>query len=365
MLSEAPTREQLDATLARLGSTQDQVTTLEASLSSSKEWAGILQTELNGAPTQDQLDTANAQLKAAQDELASIEAELAGAQERATRFGTMLSEAPTREQLDATLARLKAAQDGLADAEERATRFGTMLSEAPTREQLDATVARLGDVSNTANDLQTANGDLEQRLAALNDEIEATQADRAIQLGTMQSRMAELRLENRDLQNELDLLASQPPQVVQANTENSDALRNGLINALGSDAIINPDGSLSLSSSATFAAGSATLSGGGQQVLGRAAGEIVNFLNNRPDARGVIVVEGHTDADPINTRQFPSNWTLSAARSANVVNFLITSGVPANRIRAEAYSDTQPIDAGTSREAFARNRRIEFDFAPE
>ena len=149
------------------------------------------------------------------------------------------------------------------------------------------------------------------------------------------------------------------------NSENSDALRNGLINALGTDAIINPDGSLSLSSSATFAAGSATLSGGGQQVLGRAAGEIVNFLNTRPDARGVIVVEGHTDADPISTRQFPSNWILSAARAANVVNFLVTSGVPADRIRAEAYSDTQPVDAGTSRDAFARNRRIEFDFASQ
>ena len=91
----------------------------------------------------------------------------------------------------------------------------------------------------------------------------------------------------------------------------------------------------------------------------------MNFLNTRPDARGVIVVEGHTDADPISTVQFPSNWTLSAARAANVVNFLVSSGVPADRIRAEAYSDTQPIDPGTSREAFARNRRIEFDFASQ
>jgi len=77
-------------------------------------------------------------------------------------------------------------------------------------------------------------------------------------------------------------------------------------------------------------------------VLNRAAGEIVNFLNTRPDARGVIVVEGHTDADPINTRQFPSNWTLSAARAGNVVNFLVGLGVPADRIKAEAYAETQP-----------------------
>ncbi len=257
---------------------------------------------------------------------------------------------------------LEETREALAGAEERATRFGTMLSEAPTREQLDATIARLSDVSNTANALQNANVDLEGRLNALTED----QATRAVRLGAMQGRMAELRIENQDLQNELSLLAAAPPTPVAViSSEDSDALRTGLISALGSDAVINDDGSFALSSSTTFAVGSATLSAGGQQVLTRAADEIVNFLNQRPDARGIIVVEGHTDADPINTVQFPSNWALSAARAGNAVNFLISRGVPANRIRAEAYAATRPVDPGTSREAFARNRRIQFDFTPE
>lgn len=56
----------------------------------------------------------------------------------------------------------------------------------------------------------------------------------------------------------------------------------------------------------------------------------------------VVEVEGHTDDSPISTAQFPSNWELSSARASNAVRFFIARGLPANKLRAVGYADTQP-----------------------
>jgi chemotaxis protein MotB len=73
----------------------------------------------------------------------------------------------------------------------------------------------------------------------------------------------------------------------------------------------------------------------------------------------VLRVDGHTDRRPINSPTFPSNWELSSARAIAVVKFLISRGIPANRLVAAGFGENQPIEAGASEEAFAKNRRIE------
>jgi chemotaxis protein MotB len=73
----------------------------------------------------------------------------------------------------------------------------------------------------------------------------------------------------------------------------------------------------------------------------------------------VLRVDGHTDVRPINTPQFPSNWALSASRAIAVVQYLIGKGVPPQRLVAAGFGEFQPIDPGTTDEAYARNRRIE------
>ncbi|MCA1794083.1 MAG: OmpA family protein, partial [Desulfobacteraceae bacterium] len=40
-----------------------------------------------------------------------------------------------------------------------------------------------------------------------------------------------------------------------------------------------------------------------------------------------IVVDGYADTDPINTRQYPSNFELGAARAAAVVHALVEKGI--------------------------------------
>ncbi|HEX2135016.1 MAG TPA: peptidoglycan -binding protein [Microvirga sp.] len=78
-----------------------------------------------------------------------------------------------------------------------------------------------------------------------------------------------------------------------------------------------------------------------------------------PDINWIMRVDGHTDARPIATPQFPSNWALSAARAIAVVQALVARGVPPTRLAATGFGEFQPLEIGTSEEAYARNRRIE------
>ena len=59
------------------------------------------------------------------------------------------------------------------------------------------------------------------------------------------------------------------------------------------------------------------------------------------------------------TSQFKSNWDLSAARAISVVQYLISKGVPPQRLAAAGFGEFQPIDPGTTDDALSRNRRIE------
>jgi chemotaxis protein MotB len=73
----------------------------------------------------------------------------------------------------------------------------------------------------------------------------------------------------------------------------------------------------------------------------------------------VLRVDGHTDVRPIASSQYPSNWELSAARAISVVQYLIGKGISPQRLVAAGFGEFQPLDPGTSEEAYRRNRRIE------
>jgi chemotaxis protein MotB len=75
----------------------------------------------------------------------------------------------------------------------------------------------------------------------------------------------------------------------------------------------------------------------------------------------VLRVDGHTDVRPTGTAgQFKSNWDLSAARAIAVVQYLVGKGVSPQRLVAAGFGEFQPIDTGTTEDAYRRNRRIEF-----
>ena len=109
-----------------------------------------------------------------------------------------------------------------------------------------------------------------------------------------------------------------------------------------------------------FDTGQALLLPEGRAELDKLAAALTDLDKQIPaEIAWVLRVDGHTDVRPINSPQFKSNWELSSARAISVVQYLISLGVPAQRLVAAGFAEFQPLDPGTSEEAYKRNRRIE------
>ena len=95
---------------------------------------------------------------------------------------------------------------------------------------------------------------------------------------------------------------------------------------------------IDMNSAAFFPSGNATLTDDGKEILR----DVLAKLNTAQYKDFVITVEGHTDDNPIQTTQFPSNWELSTARAAAVVRYFIEQGIPPTHLRAAGYADAVP-----------------------
>ena len=109
-----------------------------------------------------------------------------------------------------------------------------------------------------------------------------------------------------------------------------------------------------------FDASQAVLKPEGRAELDKLATIMTELMQKIPgDIGWVLRVDGHTDVRPIANAQFPSNWELSSARAIAVVQFLMSKGIPPQRLVAAGFGEFQPLDPERNDEAFRRNRRIE------
>lgn len=75
-----------------------------------------------------------------------------------------------------------------------------------------------------------------------------------------------------------------------------------------------------------------------------------------------ILVEGHTDDNPIQSQRFPSNWELSASRALQVIKIFQAGGYPPERLVAIGYSQYRPrekLPESASVGEKSINRRVE------
>lgn len=73
-----------------------------------------------------------------------------------------------------------------------------------------------------------------------------------------------------------------------------------------------------------------------------------------------ILIEGHTDNVPINTKKYPSNWELSLSRATNIVKYFIREEIISpERFSAGGYGDSKPLFPNDSESNRAKNRRVE------
>ena len=74
-----------------------------------------------------------------------------------------------------------------------------------------------------------------------------------------------------------------------------------------------------------------------------------------------LVVRGHTDDLEAGNTGALSKFELSALRAAVCARYIVEKGgIPATRVKAAGYADSQPIAPNTSEENRAINRRVEF-----
>ncbi|MCM8795829.1 MAG: flagellar motor protein MotB [Candidatus Omnitrophica bacterium] len=105
-----------------------------------------------------------------------------------------------------------------------------------------------------------------------------------------------------------------------------------------------------------FDEGKATLKTEGLGLLDK----IVQLLKEVPYYN--IRIEGHTDTKPISPfhrYKYPSNWELSSARAVSVAKYLITKGIPPERISVAGYGEEKPRFLNVNEENRAKNRRVE------
>src|SRR6202047_426759 len=109
-----------------------------------------------------------------------------------------------------------------------------------------------------------------------------------------------------------------------------------------------------------FDTGQATLLPEGRSELDNVGSALTDLDKQIPsEIAWVLRVDGHTDVRPVNGPTFKSNWELSSARAISVVQYLISRGVPAQRLVAAGFAEFQPLDPAATDTHYKRNRRIE------
>jgi chemotaxis protein MotB len=177
-----------------------------------------------------------------------------------------------------------------------------------------------------------------------------------------------------DQARQLDELNSRYNQAMQAvGKAGSGALPVQLTNELTSFASQNPDlvdfdsarGIVKFKSDVTFDSGSAVVKDTAKNAIDRLA----SILNGATASQYDLMIVGHTDSQPVSNPAtiragHLDNWYLSAHRAIAVSKELQKVGVRSGRIEVAGYADQRPLDPSNTKEAMAKNRRVELLILP-
>jgi chemotaxis protein MotB len=117
---------------------------------------------------------------------------------------------------------------------------------------------------------------------------------------------------------------------------------------------------VSLSDKLLFKSGSAAIESKGIEAIK----VLADVLNRNKDID--ILVEGHTDSNPIKTALYNDNWDLSVARSISIVRILIDEyKITPTRLTASGKGEFSPKASNATTEGRASNRRTEIILSPK
>jgi chemotaxis protein MotB len=120
---------------------------------------------------------------------------------------------------------------------------------------------------------------------------------------------------------------------------------------------ITPWGGVVLESGILFAPGRHELTKEGENALSG----IVEALASPKYEGWLVELAGHTDSDPVKAtaKLYADNHDLAARRANSVRRYLVAHGVPAGRLYLSGWGETRALQAESSPESKAANRRVE------
>lgn len=170
----------------------------------------------------------------------------------------------------------------------------------------------------------------------------------------------QLQQENARLKDRVERLDARAEQALKSYRELMADLKPLIDRGIVKLEVVDGRITLAMPSDVLFASGSAELSASGKANIADLTAILKNKVNDRD-----FQVDGHTDNEPINTAQFPSNWHLGAARAIAVTEFMISRGFPEDHLSAASYADNSPVATNGSEAGRAQNRRIEIVVVPD
>ena len=213
------------------------------------------------------------------------------------------------------------------------------------------------------------NGDLKGTMSSLQDQQTALQDALKKENLAIRQRLSTAEEAARQLRAAQDILT------------NSDRIRAELLRRIQEEAekkgiAIQSDeerGVLHLPNELLSDPGQAVLKPRGEEVIGLLASIFQEVLHGSPVTPRLeaIFIEGHTDNLPINTPEFPDNWTLSTARAINTYRALIANQPDLEKLAnrhdqslfgVSGYGEMRAIGDNNTDDGRRLNRRIDIRF---
>ena len=231
-------------------------------------------------------------------------------------------------------------------------------------------------------DLEASNRDSENRLAHLGTQAEKAEAESRLAKAQVARLAANIRALKEQVKRLNAALEASEAKAEGAETLVLDArLNSALVRKIdemrrfrsefvgklrealaGQQLVRTEDDRFYLPAEVLFLSGSADLDGRGKERVRRIGRALTDVAGRIPEGLDwVLRVDGHTDRQRLRDRsRYKTNWELSVARAIAVVKLLVEAGVPAERLAATGFGEFHPLDPTDTRDAYRRNRRIEF-----
>ncbi|WP_421404319.1 peptidoglycan -binding protein [Agrobacterium fabrum] len=291
--------------------------------------------------------------------------EITGKDEVLTRLNSQIAELTellamekgNKQDIEDALASL---QSTLAASENERSRLQSLL-DAGSGNNASAN-ARIGSLTGELDNQKQANARASSQIELLNQQIAALRAqiasvEAALQASEAKDTSSQVKI--ADLGRRLNVALAQ--RVQELNRYRSDFF--GRLREILSDRenIRIVGDRFVFQSEVLFPSGGNDLNPEGQAEMAKLATALLDLAKEIPaEINWVLRVDGHTDNVQLTgSGRYRDNWELSSARATSVVKFLISKGVPANRLVAAGFGEYQPIAEGDSLEARQQNRRIE------